>query len=181
MSRAWRTVAVLAAVTACVTLDQYTKVLAIRHLAPMRAIVWGFPADWSPNDLFHLTYAENEGAFLGFGGRLPDGARFWLLTGLNFAILAVVAGIVAFRRQIDTSTICALALILSGGVGNLIDRLFRDGRVVDFMNMGIGSLRTGVFNVADVAIMAGLFLILFAEIIRIFHRPPVEEKNEEAA
>ena len=53
------------------------------------------------------------------------------------------------------------ALLVSGGIGNLIDRVFRDGLVVDFMNLGIGStLRTGIFNVADMAIMAGIFMLL---------------------
>jgi signal peptidase II len=38
-----------------------------------------------------------------------------------------------------------------------------DGRVIDFLNVGIGGLRTGIFNVADVAIMVGVALFLFAE------------------
>lgn len=51
--------------------------------------------------------------------------------------------------------IISLSLLLGGGVGNLIDRVFNEGRVIDFMNIGIGSLRTGVFNVADIAISCG--------------------------
>jgi signal peptidase II len=43
-----------------------------------------------------------------------------------------------------------------------VDRAFHQGSVVDFMNMGIGPLRTGVFNVADVAIMVGIGLLLLA-------------------
>lgn len=43
-----------------------------------------------------------------------------------------------------------------GGVGNLIDRIFNEGRVIDFMNIGVGSLCTGVFNVADIAISFGV-------------------------
>ena len=49
----------------------------------------------------------------------------------------------------------AIALIVGGGVSNLIDRLRYGGYVVDFLNVGIGSLRTGIFNVADMAIMVG--------------------------
>ncbi|EGG2015176.1 hypothetical protein IDB22_004597, partial [Salmonella enterica subsp. enterica serovar Infantis] len=52
-------------------------------------------------------------------------------------------------------------LMLSGGLGNLYDRVLNEGRVVDFMLLQIGPLRTGVFNVADVAIMAGLFGFIF--------------------
>ena len=49
----------------------------------------------------------------------------------------------------------ALSLMLGGGVGNLIDRISNEGRVMDFMNLSIGSLRTGIFNVADIAILVG--------------------------
>jgi signal peptidase II len=56
--------------------------------------------------------------------------------------------------------IVALTLILAGGVSNLADRLIYGGYVVDFINVGIGSLRTGVFNLADVAISAGVLMLL---------------------
>jgi signal peptidase II len=56
----------------------------------------------------------------------------------------------------------ALALLVGGGASNWIDRLANEGRVVDFMILGIGSLRTGVFNVADVAIMVGAGLLIVA-------------------
>jgi signal peptidase II len=57
----------------------------------------------------------------------------------------------------------ALSLFIAGGASNWIDR-FTTGMVVDFLNVGIGSVRTGVFNVADMAIMAGVALLLVAEI-----------------
>ena len=50
------------------------------------------------------------------------------------------------------------ALIIGGGLGNLIDRILNQGAVIDFMNIGIGPIRTGVFNVADLAILAGIFI-----------------------
>jgi signal peptidase II len=49
--------------------------------------------------------------------------------------------------------------ILAGGLGNLIDRVTNHGQVTDFLNLGIGSLRTGIFNVADVAITGGALLL----------------------
>lgn len=52
-------------------------------------------------------------------------------------------------------------LILAGGFGNLYDRAINDGRVVDFMLLQLGPLQTGIFNVADIAIMAGLFGFFF--------------------
>ena len=54
----------------------------------------------------------------------------------------------------------AIVLLLAGGIGNLIDRTFHGGLVIDFLNVGIGPLRTGIFNVADMAIMAGFGLLI---------------------
>jgi len=53
----------------------------------------------------------------------------------------------------------------SGGLGNLLDRIMNDGRVIDFMNLGIGTLRTAIFNVADVCITTGVVLLL-VELLR---------------
>jgi len=50
----------------------------------------------------------------------------------------------------------------TSGVGNLIDRFLFDGRVTDFLNVGIGSLRTGIFNIADVVGMLDCILLLVA-------------------
>lgn len=161
MSRGRRLVFIVLITLVLVALDQVTKQIAIAHLKSGRVIA--FPSGWYPHDLFHFRYAENTGAFLSLGADLSDGIRFWLLTGLNVVILFVVAGVLTLRREMGIGVMFALTLIFSGGIGNLIDRLLREGVVVDFMNMGIRSLRTGVFNVADVAIMAGLFLLLFLE------------------
>jgi signal peptidase II len=54
-----------------------------------------------------------------------------------------------------------------GGIGNLLDRVFYDGRVIDFMNLGIGRLRTGIFNVADVYITIGILLLAFHAVQRL--------------
>lgn len=51
--------------------------------------------------------------------------------------------------------------MVDGGFGNLIDRIFNEGRVIDFVNIGIGSLRTGLFNVADISITLGEVWFLF--------------------
>jgi signal peptidase II len=58
----------------------------------------------------------------------------------------------------------AIALVIGGGLGNLIDRIVHDGRVVDFMQVGFPWLRTGVFNVADMAIMTGVGLMLLTTV-----------------
>ena len=54
----------------------------------------------------------------------------------------------------------ALALVSGGGIGNWLDRVLHDGAVTDFVSIGVGSLRTGVFNLADLAVVAGVCLLL---------------------
>lgn len=63
-----------------------------------------------------------------------------------------------FARGLAHWQVVGLSLIASGGIGNWIDRLTNDGRVTDFLNVGIGSLRTGIFNVADMALVIGVAL-----------------------
>jgi signal peptidase II len=126
-------------------------------------------------DTFRLTYAENPGAFLSLGANWPEPLRWIVLTGLTSAI-GIVAAVWAYRRwQRKPSTgleVWAFVLIASGGVGNLIDRVFRDGRVVDFMNLGIGTLRSGIFNVADLQIMLGGALLYIAQ-----RKSPADERT----
>ena len=60
-----------------------------------------------------------------------------------------------------------MALVVGGGLGNLVDRVMREGAVVDFLNVGIGPVRTGIFNMADVFIVAGVsFLVLWSLLAR---------------
>lgn len=169
MTRSQRIPAMAAILAFLIALDQGTKWIAIAYLQGRPGIA--FPASWHPHDLFRFQYATNAGAFLSLGSGLSDGMRFALLIGLNALILAIVTGFLFFRQSMHTLVALGLSLILAGGIGNLIDRIFRDGLVVDFMNMGIGyggfSLRTGIFNVADLAIVGGLILLLLMEIVRV--------------
>jgi len=59
--------------------------------------------------------------------------------------------------------LAGVALMWGGGASNLIDRASR-GHVVDFLNLGVGSLRTGIFNVADVAVLLGAVLIVVGDL-----------------
>lgn len=119
--------------------------------------------------VFRIQYAENPGAFLSLFGGLPPAVRFWVLTVVNGVILAVVAGmLLSGRWPPDLWQWTALALILAGGIGNLIDRIRFDNHVIDFLILSTGPLqvpifgevRTGIFNVADIAITAGFLMLL---------------------
>ena len=116
------------------------------------------------NGLFQFVYAENPGAFLGLGGDWSRELRFVI-----FALL-VVLGLGAMlwyllKKETSKLNLIAYSLILAGGFGNLWDRVFHDkGHVVDFMLIEVkGPLRTGVFNVADMAIVGGVLLALATE------------------
>jgi signal peptidase II len=90
---------------------------------------------------------------------------------VSVILLGLLLYILKSLQTMPTTLLVALSLFLGGGLGNLIDRIFNDGRVVDFVNIGIGSLRTGVFNVADVALMTGLAIIVLFSFRRTEHEP----------
>lgn len=105
-----------------------------------------------------LLYAENSGAFLGLGARLAETTRFWLFTvGVAGLLLLFLYKLHYAASRME---LIGWSLIVGGGLGNLIDRLVHDGRVIDFLRVGFGGLRTGIFNLADAAIVAGLVALL---------------------
>ncbi|HCF58885.1 MAG TPA: signal peptidase II [Myxococcales bacterium] len=132
--------------------DQATKDLAQRELLGQGPSIF-------LGGLFKLVYVENPGAFLGLGNSLGPQLRFWLfVVGVG---VALVAGLLTLllRKELSWGGLVVGALIVAGGFGNLIDRIANEGRVVDFMQLGLGSLRTGIFNVADVLLMLGVALM----------------------
>lgn len=145
------------AILSTVGCDQATKLIARDHLVPGKPLIYA-------GDLFRLQYAENKGAFLGLGSTLPDTVREGIFTvGAGIMLLAMLVWLLRARRMSPWNTL-AVALFFGGGLGNLIDRVFRDGRVIDFLNVGIGGLRSGIFNVADMAITAGLVMLFLGDV-----------------
>jgi signal peptidase II len=136
-----------------VLLDRITKIWAVNTLKGA-----GSTSYW--DDFFRLVYAENTGAFLSLGSGLSDHWRTLVLSILPVLVLLYVLYFILFSSNLSTWQATAFSLILGGGASNIVDRVMQ-GMVVDFMNMGLFGLRTGIFNVADMAIMAGLFMMLF--------------------
>jgi signal peptidase II len=143
----------------CVGFDRAAKVVAKDHLALSRPILY-------LNDFFRLQYIENSGAFLGFGWAWPTALRFWLLTVLVGIFLCGLIIYIFISRRNTLPDLIGFSLIIGGGVGNLIDRVYNNGKVIDFMNVGIGNIRTGIFNFADVVIMLGIAFLLFGHLSR---------------
>jgi len=130
--------------------DRLTKHLAAGHLAGTmgRAFLGG---------AIQLEYAENPGAFLGLGSDWPPTTRlivFATATALGLWLIVVLA-----RRLHQWPSRVGLGLIAGGSLSNLADRLV-GGSVVDFLYVGVGPVHTGVFNLADVAIVAGAVLLV---------------------
>ena len=146
-----RALLLLALIAATVAADRVTKVLAARHLAegPARSFL---------GDTVRLVYAENAGAFLSLGATWPEWARRGVLGTFVAASLLGIA-YVAWRHRGGGPLLIGFCLILAGGASNLVDRIAK-GHVIDFMVLRAGPLRTGIFNVADVAITAGVALAL---------------------
>ncbi len=147
-----RTLLIATVMFSCVGCDQVTKKLARHGLANSKPITF-------LHDLFRLQYTENPGAFLSLGAGSPQNVKFWVFIYFVGVFLAGMLIYLLASTDNSKARMISLALVVGGGIGNLIDRIFNEGRVIDFMNMGIGPLRTGIFNVADIAISLGAVLL----------------------
>jgi signal peptidase II len=106
--------------------------------------------------------SENPGGFLSLGGRLPENVRLGILVvGVCVGLAALLVYLLR-AAHLKGVMFFGLALLLAGGVSNLIDRCFCKGLVTDFIYVQIGPLHTGIFNVADMAIVLGIALVLFS-------------------
>jgi signal peptidase II len=141
--------------------DRVTKHFAVTALA-------GTPHQSFLADTVRLQYHENPGAFLGTGATWSPTARAGLFHFGN-AVFLGFAGFLAARYRWSLTARCGLVLFLAGGLSNLTDRL-AIGSVIDFLNIGVGPIRTGIFNVADVAIMAGVGMVLW----EVLHLDPLK-------
>jgi signal peptidase II len=111
-------------------------------------------------DTLRFELASNPGAFLSVGAGLPAGLRQLIFLGLVPFLLAVIC-VVALRSGFSSGwSLLGLAFVAGGGLSNWIDRLLHGGAVTDFVSFGLGPLRTGVLNLADVSIVAGVALLL---------------------
>jgi len=134
--------------------DQASKDLAKKYLRNQ-------PARTFFHNSFRLEYVENTGAAMSMGDNLPPHINFWLLGILPLAVLLTLFGyVIVHTRTIRPPRLMALSLIFAGGMGNILDRLLFDRHVTDFMNVGLHSLRPGIFNFADVWITTGTVWIL---------------------
>ena len=164
MSRIAKTLITLGVV---VGIDQISKVMA-------KNMLMGKGASSHFNDMWRWVFAENTGAFLSWGSDLSGWVHVLFLKVIPVILIIGLLFYTMYSKEVTKNQVLPLALILGGGVSNLFDRLAH-GKVIDFMNIGIGDLRTGIFNIADMAIMAGIIWLLLAGL----KKPADSDKKEE--
>jgi len=153
--RTKRITMVLVILVLTIGLDQGSKAIARQTLASsgVHRVV---------GDFLVLVYTENSGGFLSLGAHWPEPVREAVFIFLSLVILVLLLTYILRAKQLGLGATAALALVAGGGIGNIIDRIFRGGHVTDFLNVGIGSLRTGIFNLADFFVLLGAVLLLFS-------------------
>lgn len=140
----WPVLCLIAAV------DFGTKSLAAARLVPQ-----GLPhqvfGDW-----IRFTLVRNPGA--AFGLHVGSQSR-WIFMALTIVALVILGFLYTSTRRGDTMRSFALAMVCGGAVGNLIDRVTSRFGVVDFIDIGFGDSRWPTFNIADMAVSIGAFLL----------------------
>jgi signal peptidase II len=151
-SRTFRLVVISLVLVCTAGCDQVTK-----HVARSALGLKGSAA--LPGRFIEFTLAENPGAFLSLGASFPQAARTALTVGVGLGLAFLLAYLVR-TPKLGRVALFGWALIWAGGISNLIDRFVHDGRVTDFMVIRTGPLHTGIFNLADFAIVVGMLVLV---------------------
>lgn len=144
------------ALVACVGCDHASKRVAESLLA-------GSPGVSLVGGAVRLELTFNQGAFLSLGAGLPESLRSLVLLGLVPLFIAWLCLFFARTARGSNVQLVALGLLAGGGLANWLERLLNDGFVTDFVSLGVGRLRTGIFNLADVAVLAGAAALLLLQ------------------
>jgi len=134
-----------------ISTDQYTKRLAIQLFEDNSQVSFF-------NDVVQFTFIENRGGFLGIVSSYSERIQFFLLYICVFILLSGCLAFIFLSKSSSRYTL-PLVFVTGGGLSNLLDRILNSGGVVDFVSLGIGQVRTGIFNLADVYILSGSFVI----------------------
>ncbi len=151
-NQTWKIGIILVLIISNIGCDQVSKNIVRDEIKPNKQIdVMG--------DFLMLTNVENTGAFLSMGAGAEGVVRWALFLILPTIIIFGLIIYLLFSKKLSPALIIAFSFIAGGGIGNLYDR-YLYGSVTDFLHMDFGIFRTGIFNMADVSIMVGMFIIL---------------------
>lgn len=135
-----------------VIIDQIVKLLVVRFLEPVGSFT-------IMNGVLSLTYLENTGAAFGLWNNR------WMLIGVNILIIVTILKLLTSKKYEFTKTMkLAYALILAGGIANLIDRVLR-GFVIDYIDIS-ELFYYPVFNFADICIILGIITIMITVLVK---------------
>jgi len=143
---------------AIIVMDQWTKDVVQQRLALYQRVevIQGF---------FNLTHVRNPGGAFGIFGGEKGGLGSWLFVLVSLVAIGSILFLLVKTKEGEKTLSFSFSLVLSGAVGNLIDRL-RFGEVVDFLDFYLYSYHWPAFNVADSAICIGIGLMAFDLLIR---------------
>lgn len=153
MKRAFIAVAALVIILVNIGCDQGTKFYARNNFkgrGPIEVV----------DSLFIIRYAENSGGFLSLGSDIPRPYKTILLLVFPCVALAGAAVYLVVNDKFSAGEVFFIASVIGGGISNMYDRIVYDGLVTDFMNFGIGPVRTGILNFADLSITFGVLALL---------------------
>jgi len=148
-----------------VVLDLWTKNIATQNLSLYRPVA---VTPW-----LNMTLAHNYGAAFSF---LSDagGWQRWLFTGLAAVVTGVLIAWLLRLPSSDKFTAAALALIIGGAIGNLVDRI-NHGYVVDYIDVFYRDWHWPAFNLADSAITCGVIILLIDGLFLSVSKKPVDD------
>lgn len=142
--------------------DQLTK-FWVTHIIPLYSSLNVIP------DFFDLVNIRNRGAAFGFLNRSDIEWQFWLFLSATFVAIVIIFFLARSAHSNERFLFWGLGCILGGALGNLFDRL-RIRAVIDFLDFYIGDWHWPAFNVADIAICCGGFLVF----ISIWHNEKIK-------
>ncbi len=153
-----KTIILIIAGIIIIVLDQITKFLIIEKNVTIIPRFLSF------------TYTENTGVAFNIGSN-----NLFFIILVNIIILGIIIKFIKERKEdVDFKILISLVLILAGGIGNLIDRIFR-GYVVDFIDVNLFKFPN--FNIADISIFIGIFLLIIMLIISVIEDEKQKNKN----
>ncbi|SDR66730.1 signal peptidase II [Formosa sp. Hel1_31_208] len=148
-----RTAGIILLIAFNIAIDQISKIMARANIDPNERInVIG--------DFFIMMNVENTGAFLGMGSDMNPTLKLIFLLVLPIGVLGYLIYYILKTKSLDRLSLIALSCIAGGGVANVFDRIVY-GSVTDFFYLHINdTLRTGIFNVADMSVTFGMIVLL---------------------
>ena len=145
-----------AIIVAGIILDQITKLLAVKYLIPVGSV----PLINIGNvQVLNLTYVENTGAAFGMLKDAP-----WVFNSISVIAIVLMLGYLFLGHAATKLEAIGLAMLVSGGIGNMIDRTVL-GYVVDFIDFRL--INFAVFNGADSFVCVGAGILMLALILQL--------------